>query len=97
MEDCEQSNDQNNQRTPRTTPERRRDEGNIGYGIIGFCVPVAGLVLYLVWREERPEDSKYAGMGALINVIVSFGIPILLFIVYFIIIVVFGIIFGVAA
>ncbi len=41
------------------------------WGLLGFFVPVAGLILYLVWNDERPEDAKAAGMGALISVIVS--------------------------
>ncbi len=57
--------------------EASRDTGNAGYAIIGFCVPVAGLVLFLVWRQERPQDAKYAGIGALISVVLPFAFVII--------------------
>jgi DNA-directed RNA polymerase subunit RPC12/RpoP len=56
------------------------DTGGFGWGLLGFCVPIAGLVLYLVWMHDRPRTAKAAGLGALISVI---GI-VLFYIVYFI-------------
>lgn len=43
----------------------------VGWGFLGFFVPIAGLILFLVWRDDRPEDSKAAGIGALVSVIIS--------------------------
>jgi uncharacterized membrane protein YdjX (TVP38/TMEM64 family) len=45
------------------------DDGGFLWGLLGFCVPVAGLILYLVWQTERPLSAKAAGKGALISVI----------------------------
>lgn len=45
------------------------DNGGFGWGLLGFCVPLAGLILYLVWKQERPKTSKSAGIGALISLI----------------------------
>ena len=42
---------------------------SIGWGILGFFIPIVGLVLFLVWKQERPKDSKAAGIGALISII----------------------------
>ena len=39
--------------------------------LLGFCVPIVGLVLFLVWRNEKPRTAKVAGVGALIAVIIS--------------------------
>lgn len=39
---------------------------SFAWGILGFFVPLAGLVLYLVWRNDKPKDAKAAGIGALI-------------------------------
>jgi len=61
-------------------------DGNPLFFCIGFCVPVAGLVLFLVWKDERPVDAKYAGLGALIVVI----IPMVLYLIMLI----FGIAFS---
>lgn len=45
------------------------DSGNIGWCFLGFCVPIAGLVLFLVWKDQKPLSAKKAGLGALISVI----------------------------
>ena len=50
------------------TPEE--DTGSIGWGILGFCIPLVGLILYLVWKDTKPLTAKIAGKGALISVIV---------------------------
>lgn len=46
-------------------------KGNFGWAVSGFFVPVAGLVLYLVWRNENPSDAKMAGKGALVSAILE--------------------------
>ena len=45
------------------------DVGGFGWGLLGFCIPVVGLVLYLVWQKDRPLTAKAAGIGALSSVI----------------------------
>ena len=47
------------------------DTGGFGWGLLGFCVPLVGLILYLVWKTERPKSSKAAGKGALISTIIG--------------------------
>ena len=47
------------------------DSGSIGYGILGFFFPLLGLILYLCWKNEKPNTAKSVGKGALINVIVG--------------------------
>lgn len=56
--------------------QHTNDPGGFGWGLLGFCIPLAGLILYLVWMNERPNSARAAGMGALISVIISvvFGI-----------------------
>ena len=44
------------------------DNGGIGWGILGFCIPIVGLVLFLVWKDQKPRNAKMAGIGALISV-----------------------------
>ena len=46
------------------------DSGSIGWGLLGFCIPVVGLVLFLVWKNDKPRSAKTAGIGALISVII---------------------------
>lgn len=39
------------------------------WAIVGFLVPVAGLILFIMWKEDRPKDSKVAGISALVSTI----------------------------
>ncbi len=52
-----------NNQTPQT-------KGNAGWAVLGFFFPLIGFILWLVWRNEKPGDSKMAGKGTLIGVIV---------------------------
>ncbi len=45
------------------------DSGSAGWGVLGFLIPIVGLILFLVWRSTKPRSSKAAGIGALISVI----------------------------
>ena len=47
------------------------DNGSAGWGVLGFFFPLVGLILYLIWRDDKPKNAKSAGKGALIGVIVS--------------------------
>lgn len=54
-----------------SAPSASQDTGRLIYGVIGFFIPVVGLILYVFWKNERPLDAKRAGRGALISVILS--------------------------
>lgn len=47
------------------------DTGSIGWGLLGCCIPIVGLILFLVWRDTKPKNSKAAEIGALVSVCVS--------------------------
>lgn len=47
------------------------DSGSFGWAVLGFCIPLVGLILYLVWKGEKPLTAKKAGMGALISFCLS--------------------------
>lgn len=55
------------------------DTGGFGYSLLGFFIPVVGLVLYLIWKDTKPKSASAAGKGALTSVIVVFGLYFLLF------------------
>lgn len=44
------------------------DNGGFLWGLLGFCVPIVGLILYLIWNQEKPKTAKAVGIGALISV-----------------------------
>lgn len=57
------------------------DTGNFGWSLLGFCIPIVGLLLFLVWKDEQPKNAKAAGKGALTSVVlyVLFYVIIILF------------------
>lgn len=59
------------------------DNGGFLWGLLGCCVPIAGLILFLVWKDTKPKTAKAAGIGALVCVGVS--------IIYYILILALGI------
>ena len=54
------------------------DDGSILWGILGFLIPLVGLILWIVWYDSKPKSSKMAGMGALIAVLLAVVIWVLL-------------------
>lgn len=57
------------------------DNGGIGWGLLGCCIPIVGLVLFLVWKDTKPKTAKAAGIGALVAVILGVIYYILMFII----------------
>ena len=43
--------------------------GGFGWGLLGCGVPIVGLILFLVWKDSRPNTAKSAGIGALVAVV----------------------------
>ncbi|MDE6953680.1 MAG: zinc ribbon domain-containing protein [Erysipelotrichales bacterium] len=44
------------------------DSGGLGWGALGCCIPLVGLILFLVWKDSKPKTAKAAGIGALVSV-----------------------------
>ena len=64
------------------------DNGGFLWGLLGCCIPIVGLILFLVWRDTKPKTSRAAGIGALVGVICVA--------IYYIVIIVIGVGLGVA-
>ena len=58
-----------------------QDNGSFGWAVLGFFFPIVGLILYLVWRTEKPLSARRAGIGALVSVIVGAVFTVLLIVV----------------
>lgn len=54
-----------NQNTNVTSTE---DNGGFLWGLLGCCIPIVGLVLFLVWKDTKPQTAKSAGIGAIVGV-----------------------------
>lgn len=59
------------------------DNGGFLWGLLGCCIPIVGLILFLVWKDQKPKTAKAAGIGALVSVI-------LVILYYVIVIVILG-------
>jgi len=55
-----------------------KDTSNPVWGLLGFFVPLVGLVLFLVWRFERVKDAKYALIGAVFGAVIQLTLSIVL-------------------
>jgi len=53
------------------------DAPNGGFAALGFFIPIAGLILYLINMDTHPKRARSAGKGALIGVIVYVALIIL--------------------
>ena len=57
------------------------DNGGFLWGLLGCCIPIVGLVLYLVWKDQKPRTAKAEGIGALISVVVGIVSYVILFVI----------------
>lgn len=62
------------------------DKPSCGWWWLGFLVPIAGLLIWLICKDETPNRAKKAGWGALVGTIVSVALCILYFIAIFVLI-----------
>ena len=56
-----------------------------GYAVLGFFIPIVGLILFLTWKDSFPLRARSAGKGALIGFIVGVILSIAAVIIPFII------------
>lgn len=47
------------------------DSGSIGWGILGFIIPIVGIVLFFVWRNTKPKSGQVALIGAIISIVLG--------------------------
>jgi len=59
-------------------PTPTGDEASVGpLGILFFCIPLVGAVMYFIWKDEKPLKAKKAcnlalwgvGVGIVLNII----------------------------
>ena len=77
------SGDNNSRGTYGNAPAYNNDSGSFGWALLGFFIPLVGLILYLVWKDEKPKSAKRAGKGALVSVILYLIIMVIYLIVMF--------------
>ena len=58
------------------------DQSSYGFAILGFIIPIVGLILFLIYEGKKPKRAKLAGKGALIGFITRIVLSIILVILY---------------
>lgn len=58
------------------------DHSSFGFAVLGFFIPIVGLILFLIYEEKKPKRAKSAIKGALIGFITEIVLAIILVILY---------------
>lgn len=58
------------------------DRLSFGFALLGFFIPLAGLIFFLVYESKKPKRAKSAGKGALIGFITEIILSIVVVILY---------------
>ena len=52
-----------------TQSQQTDAEGStVGWGILGFFIPIVGFILWLIWKDEHPARAQSAGIGCLVSI-----------------------------
>lgn len=54
----------------RQTPDKE-DKLGIGWGILAFIIPLAGWIMYFVWKDETPKRASLAGTLGTISFVIN--------------------------
>lgn len=54
---------------PKRSIINTNDTGSIWWGMLGFLIPIVGLILFIYWKNTEPDNARVAGIGALLSVI----------------------------
>ena len=68
-----------------TVINTEEEKNTFGWGVLGFFIPIVGLILFICWKKDRPKASKSAGIGALASIIANLLLTILIVVITFII------------
>ena len=52
--------------------QRREENIGIGWGILAFLIPIAGWIMYFVWKDESPNKASQANVIAWISFAINF-------------------------
>lgn len=69
-----------------TQSQQTDSEGStVGWGILGFFIPIVGFILWLIWKDEHPARAKSAGIGCLVSICLGVVCVILYVVLVFVI------------
>ncbi len=61
------------------------DSSSFGFAILGFFIPLVGLILFLIYEEKKPKRAKSAGKGALIGFITNIVLTIISLVILYVV------------
>lgn len=61
-------------------PPAQNDSGSFGWAVLGFFIPLVGLILWLVWKDSQPKNSIQSRNGFIAGLIVQ----VVFYIIYFV-------------
>lgn len=79
---CTNCGQQVNESNNTCTKTNNGDSVSSGFCVLSFFIPLAGLILYLCWHDEKPLRAKSCGKWALIGFIVSIIFSIIYYIFF---------------
>ncbi|MBO4711103.1 zinc-ribbon domain-containing protein [bacterium] len=47
------------------------DNGGFAWGLLGCCIPLAGLILYFVWKDSKPNTAHALCVGAIVGTVIN--------------------------
>ena len=50
---------------------KSNDESSAGFAILSFLIPIIGIVLYFVWKNDYPKKASSCIKGAVISIVLS--------------------------
>ena len=50
-------------------PAEKEDKGGFLWGLLGCCIPLVGLIMFLVWKDTKPKTAKAIGIGAIVGAV----------------------------
>lgn len=52
------------------------DNPSFAIGVLAFLIPILGLILYVSWKEDRPELAYSVGVGTVLGMVIWFLIAV---------------------
>lgn len=62
--------------------ETKNETSGFIYGILGFCFPIVGIILFFIFLSDKKKASKASLIGSIIGIIVKVLLVLLLIVVF---------------
>ncbi|ENZ5663452.1 hypothetical protein [Enterococcus sp. AZ166] len=71
----------NYRRSRKEIEQDNDDSGSFGWWLLGFLIPIVGLILWIVWHRKKPNNAHASIWGAITSVVVGIALVIIAFFV----------------